>query len=66
MNKKLIGFIFGLIIIISSALFFSSLKHDSKDVSYGEDQDFTNDDILDEINESLSEEDDEIEIGEMA
>ena len=65
MNKKLIGFIFGLIIIISSALFFSSLTHDSKDVSYGEDQDFTNDDILDEIDESFLEEDAEIEIGEI-
>ena len=65
MNKKLIGFIFGLIIIISSALFFSSLTYDSKDVSYGEDQDFTNDDILDEIDESFLEEDAEIEIGEM-
>lgn len=65
MNKKLIGFIFGLIIIISSALFFSSLTYDSKDGSYGEDQYFTNDDIMEEIDESILEEDDEIEIGEM-
>ena len=65
MNKKLMGLVFGLVIIVSSILLFSVLTEDSKDVSDENDQDYTTEDILNEVDENLLEEDDEIEIGEM-
>ena len=65
MNKKIIGLIFGLIIILSSVLIFSILIENLKEVGDGENQGDTTNDILDEIDENLLGEDDEIEIGEM-
>ena len=62
MNKKLMGLVFGLVIIVSSILLFSVLTEDSKDVSDENDQDYTTEDILNEVDENLLEEDDEIEI----
>ena len=65
MNKKIIGLIFGAIIVISSVLIFSILTENSKQVDYEENQGDMTIDILNEIDESLLGEDDEIEIGEM-
>ncbi|MHA1171542.1 MAG: hypothetical protein ACTSQ3_05645 [Candidatus Heimdallarchaeota archaeon] len=65
MNKKIIGLIFGMIIVISSVLVFSSLTENSKQVGDEENQGDLAIDILNEIDESLLGEDDEIEIGEM-
>ena len=65
MNKKIIGLIFGLIIIISSVLLFSILTEKPKQVGDEENQGDMTIDILQEIDESLLGEDGEIEIGEM-
>lgn len=65
MNKKIIGLIFGLILIISSVLIFSISTEILKEVGDKENQVDTTNDILDEIDENLLDEDDEIEIGEM-
>jgi len=65
MNKKIIGLIFGLIIIISSVLLFSILTEKPKQVGDEENQGDMTIDILKEIDESLLGEDGEIEIGEM-
>ncbi len=65
MNKKIIGLIFGMIIVISSVLVFSSLTENSKQVGDEENQGDLAIDILNEIDENLLGEDDEIEIGEM-
>jgi len=65
MNKKIIGLIFGLIIVISSVLLFSILTENPKQVGDEENQGDMTIDILNEIDESLLGEDDEIEIGEM-
>ena len=65
MNKKIIGLIFGSIIVISSVLLFSILTENSKQVGDEENEDDMTIDILNEIDESLLGEDDEIEIGEM-
>ena len=65
MNKKIIGIIFGLIIVISSVLLFSISTENPKQVSDEENQGDMTIDILNEIDENLLGEDDEIEIGEM-
>ncbi len=65
MNKKIIGLVFGLIIVISSAFLFSILTENSKQVGDEENQGDMAIDILNEIDENLLGEDDEIEIGEM-
>jgi hypothetical protein len=65
MNKKIIGIIFGLIIVISSVLLFSISTENPKQVGDEENQGDMTIDILNEIDESLLGEDDEIEIGEM-
>ncbi len=65
MNKKIIGLIFGLIIVISSVLLFSISTENPKQVGDEENQGDMTIDILNEIDESLLGEDDEIEIGEM-
>ncbi len=65
MNKKIIGLVFGLIIVISSAFLFSILTENSKQVGDEENEDDMTIDILNEIDESLLGEDDEIEIGEI-
>ena len=65
MNKKIIGLVFGLIIVISSVLLFSILTENPKQVGDEENQGDMTIDILNEIDESLLGEDDEIEIGEM-
>ena len=65
MNKKIIGLIFGLIIIISSVLIFSILTENLKEAIDEENQGETTNDILNEIDENLLGEDDEVEIGEM-
>lgn len=65
MNKKLIGLVFGLIIIISSVFLFVISTYAPEEDSNQDTQGYTTGDILDEIDEALLEEDDEIEIGEM-
>ena len=65
MNKKIIGLIFGLIIVISSVLLFNISTEKPKQVGDEENQGDTTIDILNEIDENLLGEDDEIEIGEM-
>ena len=65
MNKKIIGLIFGIIIIISSVLIFSISTENLKEASDEENQGDTTNDVLNEIDENLLGEDDEIEIGEM-
>ncbi len=65
MNKKIIGLIFGLIIVISSVIMFSISTENPKQVDDEENQGDMTIDILNEIDESLLGEDDEIEIGEM-
>lgn len=65
MNKKIIGLVFGLIIVISSVLLFSISTENPKQVGDEENQGDMTIDILNEIDESLLGEDDEIEIGEM-
>ena len=65
MNKKIIGLVFGLIIVISSVLLLSIPTENPKQVGDEENQGDMTIDILNEIDESLLGEDDEIEIGEM-
>ena len=67
MNKKIIGLIVGLILIISSVLIFifSFSTEILERVGDEENQGYATNDILDEIDESILDEDDEIEIGEM-
>jgi len=65
MNKKIIGLVFGLIIVISSVLLLSISTENPKQVGDEENQGDMTIDILNEIDESLLGEDDEIEIGEM-
>ncbi len=65
MNKKIIGLIFGLIIVISSVIMFSISTENPKQVDDEENQGDMTIDILNEIDESLLGEDDEIEIGEI-
>ena len=65
MNKKIIGLIFGLIIVISSVILLSIPTENPKQVGDEENQGDMTIDILNEIDESLLGEDDEIEIGEI-
>ena len=65
MNKKIIGLVFGLIIVISSVILLSIPTENPKQVGDEENQGDMTIDILNEIDESLLGEDDEIEIGEM-
>ncbi len=65
MNKKIIGLVFGLIIVISSVLLLSIPTENPKQVGDEENQGDMTIDILNEIDESLLGEDDEIEIGEI-
>ena len=65
MNKKIIGLIFGSIIVISSVILLSIPTENPKQVGDEENQGDMTIDILNEIDESLLGEDDEIEIGEM-
>ena len=65
MNKKIIGLVFGLIIVISSVLLLSISTENPKQVGDEENQGDMTIDILNEIDESLLGEDDEIEIGEI-
>jgi hypothetical protein len=66
MNNKILGaIIVGFIIVISAVLVISVLTDDSKDTDFGQNQDYSPDDILSEIDEGLLDEDGEIEIGEM-
>jgi uncharacterized membrane protein len=65
MNKKIIGIVFGAIVIISSVVFLYNYAENSKDSADDENQDYTTDDVIDEIDSSLLGEDDEVEIGEM-
>ena len=65
MNKKIIGIVFGAIVIISSIVFLYNYAENSKDTIDDEYQDYTTDDVIDEIDSSLLGEDDEVEIGDM-
>ena len=65
MNNKILGLFVGLIIIFSSVLVISILTNDSEDESFNQNQDYSPDEIISEIDESLLDENGEIEIGEM-
>jgi len=65
MNKKIIGLVFVLIVIISSIVLFNFISSDSEDTLGQESEDYSVDDMMNEIDESLLGEDDEVEIGEM-
>lgn len=64
MSKKIVGLIFGLIIIASSIVIFTVSTYNPTDFD-DENEEVTTGDILDEIDESLLDGDDEIEIGEI-
>ena len=65
MNKKIIGLVFGLIVVISSVLLLSISTENPTQVGDEKNQGDMTIDILNEIDESLLGEDDEIEIGEI-
>jgi len=65
MIKKIISLILVLIIIISSVLLFTLNEADSENDIGQTSQDYSADDILNEVDGSLLGEDDEVEIGEM-
>lgn len=65
MNNKIIGIIAALIIIISSVLIIIVLTNDSDETDFSQNQDYSSDEILSEIDGSLLDEDCEVEIGEM-
>jgi len=64
MNLKIIGLIFVLIMVIS-VIFFTAPVDNQLDISEDESEEGDTEDILNEIDESFLDEDDEIEIGEM-
>lgn len=65
MNSKILGLIAALIIIISSVLIIVVLTNDSGDTDLSQNQDYSPEDVLSEVDESLLDEDGEVEIGEM-
>jgi len=65
MNNKILGLIAAIIIIISSVLMIIVLTNDSDDTDISQNQDYSPDDMLSEVDESLLDEDGEVEIGEM-
>jgi len=66
MNRKVVGVVLGVILVLSSLLIFSVLTNYSDDDDYIEKQsDADPDEMGDEIDNNFLEEDDEIEIGEM-
>ena len=65
MNNKIIGLALVLIIIVSSIFLFNLSKGDSESDIDQTSEDYSADDILNEVDGSLLGEDDEVEIGEM-
>ena len=65
MKNKILVVIAGLILIFSSILVIHVLTNDSEDSEFNQNQDYSIDDLLKEIDVSLLDEDGEIEIGEM-
>ena len=65
MSNKILGVIVGLILIFSSILVIRVLTNDSGDTGFSQNQDYSTDDLLSEIDESLLDENGEVEIGEM-
>jgi len=66
MNRKVIGLVLGLILVLSSVLVFSVLTNYPNDSNHtGSQSDATSDDINNEVDGSFLEENSEIEIGEM-
>ncbi len=65
MSNKILGIIVGLILIFSSILVIRVLTNDSEDTDFSQNQDYSPDDLLSEIDESLLDENGEVEIGEM-
>ena len=65
MNRKIIGLLVGLIVIVSAVLVFSVLRDDTMDITDDENGEISTNDVLAEINENLLGEDDAVEIGEL-
>jgi predicted RND superfamily exporter protein len=65
MKKRIISLILILVIIISSISLFAINFDNSNKTSSKYDEDYSADDIIDEVDENLLGEDDELEIGEM-
>lgn len=65
MKKMILAVIAVLIILFSSVLIYHVFSEESVEIDQGDETQDTTDDIMDEIDESLLDEDDEVEIGEM-
>lgn len=65
MSNKLLGVMLSLIFILSSIFVIGVLTNDSIDSDYEDTQDYSSGDILSELDNSLLDENQEIEIGEM-
>lgn len=65
MKKRIISLILILVIIISSISLFAINFDDTTESSSKYDEDYSADDIIDEVDENLLGEDNEVEIGEM-
>lgn len=65
MKKMILAVIAVLILLFSSVLIYHVFSEESVEIDQGDETQDTTDDIMDEIDESLLDEDDEVEIGEM-
>ena len=65
MKKMILAVISILILLFSSVLIFHVFSEDSVEINQGDETKYTTDDVMDEIDDSLLNEDDDIEIGEM-
>ena len=66
MRKKILGLLFVLIIVFSTALIYNIYTEEfAKDDKTEYSDDVTSDDIIGEIEDTLLDEDDDVEIGEM-
>jgi len=68
MDKKIITIFFLLIIVLSIAITFTTIKQSSTqdDIEdYGSGEEITDEDLYDELNDLFLSEDDEVEIGDM-
>lgn len=65
MKKMILAVIAVLIILFSSVLIYHVFLEESVEIDQDDETQDTTDDIMDEIDESLLDEDDEVEIGEM-
>lgn len=65
MKKILLAIISALIILLSSVLIYHVFSEDSIEIDQTDEKTDTTEDVMNEIDESILDEDEEIEIGEM-